>query len=53
MQCCGLDSSGSGDGALAGFCEHGDDLLCCKRYGKFLDSVTGYQMLKKDHEVII
>jgi len=48
MQAWGLDSSGSEQGAVAGFCDHGDDLLCCTRCRKFLDRLTSYQTLKKE-----
>jgi hypothetical protein len=34
---CGLDSFGSGQGPVAGSCEHGDELSCSIKGGEFLD----------------
>jgi hypothetical protein len=33
----GLDSSGSGQGQVAGSCKHGNDPLGSIKYGEFLD----------------
>jgi len=35
---CGLDVSGSGQGPVAGCCEHGDESLVPKKAGNFLNS---------------
>jgi hypothetical protein len=34
---CGLDSSGSGQGPVAGCCEHGNDLSSVIKGGELLD----------------
>jgi hypothetical protein len=53
MQVCGLGLSGERERerererAVAGFCEHGDDVIVAHDVVNFVDSVTGYQMLKK------
>jgi hypothetical protein len=36
METCGMDSSGSGYGALAGSCEHGNESLESIKYWQFL-----------------
>jgi hypothetical protein len=34
---CGLDSSSSGQGPVAGPCEHGNEPLCSVKGGEYLD----------------
>jgi hypothetical protein len=36
MRRCGLDSSGSGSGLMAGSCEHGNEPSCYIKAGNFL-----------------
>jgi len=37
MGYCELDTSDSGQGPVAGFCEHGNEPSCCTKGGEFLD----------------
>jgi hypothetical protein len=39
---CGLDSFGSGQGPIAGCCEHGNELPGSIKGGEFLDLLTNY-----------
>jgi len=45
---CGLDSSVSGNGPVAGCCVHGNKPSGSIKSREFLDYVSGYQLLKKD-----
>jgi hypothetical protein len=42
---CGFDSSGKGQGSIAGPCEHGNVLLCSIEGEEFLEQVSNYQLL--------
>jgi hypothetical protein len=46
---CGLDSSGSGQGPVAGCCEHGNALLSSIKGGKFLNSFSRRTLLHGVH----
>jgi hypothetical protein len=37
---CGLDKSGSGQGLVAGSCEHGDESSSSMKCGRFLDQLS-------------
>jgi hypothetical protein len=39
---CGMDSSGSGQGPVAEFSEHGDKLRDCVKGGEFFDWLSDY-----------
>jgi hypothetical protein len=39
---CGLDSSGSGQGPVAGSCEHSNEPSCTIKDGEFLDLLNDY-----------
>jgi hypothetical protein len=43
---CGLYSSGSGWGPVAGCCEHGNEPLCVTKDEEFLDYLSDCQFLK-------
>jgi hypothetical protein len=45
---CGLDSSGSGQGPVAGSCEHGNQLSGSIKFWEFLEWLTDCWLLKKD-----
>jgi hypothetical protein len=45
---CGLDSSGSGQGPMAGSCEHDSEPSGCMKGRKFPDQISDDQFLKKD-----
>jgi hypothetical protein len=45
---CGLDSSGSGYGPVAGCCENGNEPSGSIKGGEFLDSLSDCQLLNKD-----
>jgi hypothetical protein len=45
---CGLDSSGSGQEAVSGSCEHGNEPSGSTKGGEFLGYLSDYQLLKKD-----
>jgi hypothetical protein len=42
----GLDSSGSGQGQVAGSCEHGNEPSCSIKGGEFIDLLSDCQLLK-------
>jgi hypothetical protein len=44
---CGLDSYGLGQGVVAGFCEHHNELLGPIEEGEFLDKMSYCQLVKK------
>jgi len=44
---CGLESTASGHGQLAGSCEYGNEPLG----GEFLDQPSNYQLFKKDPDL--
>jgi hypothetical protein len=43
---CGLDSSGSGQGPVAGSFEHGNEPLVSTKGREFLDLLSDYQLLQ-------
>jgi len=45
---CGLDTSGSGLGPVAGCCEHGNEPSGSVKGGELLDWLRDCQLLKKD-----
>jgi hypothetical protein len=48
MEGCGLDSSGSEYGPVAGSCKHGDEPSGSIKGGEFFSSCAYYWLLKKD-----
>jgi hypothetical protein len=48
MVSCGLDISGSGQGPVAGCCEHGDEPSGSVKGAIFLDQLSDCQVLKED-----
>jgi hypothetical protein len=48
---CGLDASDAGQGPAAGFCEHGNEPSGSIKGWEFLDQLSNYKLLKKDHGV--
>jgi hypothetical protein len=43
-----IDSSGSGQGPVAGSCEHGNEPSRSINCGEFVDQLNACQLLKKD-----
>jgi hypothetical protein len=43
---CGLHSSGSEEGPVAGSCEHGNETSGSINGGEFLDQLSNYKLLK-------
>jgi hypothetical protein len=48
MRGCGLESSGSGKGPMAGSCEHGDEPSGFIKWREFLELLSNCRHLKKD-----
>jgi len=42
-----VDSSGSGDGPVAGSCEHSNGSSCSLTGGEFLEYLSDYQIFKQ------
>lgn len=45
---CGLDSSGPGEGPVAGCFEHGSEMSVCIKDKKLFDWLSDFQLLKKN-----